>query len=209
LRLTATRIENIMTANSQQDVLLELLQPNIENAVRKLYEHYFEAIVVQVCANGGSRDDGADIFQEAVLVLIDKVKQGQFRGESSIKTFLSAIARNLWLFELRTRDRRKNREILYMTGEEKATQLELRIYSKQTNANLSAILDKMGDTCKKILTGFYYEDKSMRELLEQFHYENEQVLRNKKSKCMKKLKELLQSDTKLLKSLKPTHLYEQ
>jgi RNA polymerase sigma factor (sigma-70 family) len=197
-----------MIAGTQQDILLELRQPDIEKPVRQLYELYFESIVIQICANGGNREDGADIFQDAVLVLIEKVKTGQFRGDSSIKTFLSAIARNLWLFELRTRERRKNREGLYMNGEDKETANEDVFFNKQINVDLLAVLNEIGDTCKKILTGFYYEDKSMKELLGSFDYENEQVLRNRKSRCMKKLKQLIENNTTLLQNLKPISIYE-
>jgi RNA polymerase sigma factor (sigma-70 family) len=197
-----------MIANTQQNLLLGLKQVNIENPLRQIYDHYFEGIVAQVCANGGSREDGADIFQEAVLVLIEKVKTGQFRGDSSIKTFLTAIARNLWLFELRTRKRRGQRELLYMSSEDTHVEEKNGFFAKETTINLLAVLNEVGDTCKKILTGFYYEDRTMKDLLTEFTYENEQVLRNKKSKCMKKLKEILQSNTTLLETLKTTNLYE-
>lgn len=197
-----------MDITVQQEILMELRLPQIERPVKKLYEQYFEAIITQICVNGGNRDDGADIFQEAVLVLIDKVKTGQFRGESSIKTFLFAIARNLWLHELRTTSRRSNREKMYMSSEEK---MEERPYPLLEQGNISAlekVMEQVGDRCKKILTGVYYEDKSMRELLEEFDYENEQVLRNRKSRCMKKLKELITTDTVLLRTLKSLLIYE-
>lgn len=197
-----------MTAILQQDILTELQQPDIEAPVRNLYENYFEGVVAQICANGGNRDDGADIFQEAVLVLIDKVKTGKFRGESSIKTFLSAIARNLWLHELRTRGRRNNRETTYMVGAEKTELIPDLLMDTQMDDKLMQVLEQVGQPCKKILTGFYYEEKSMKELLAEFAYENEQVLRNRKSRCMKKLKELLVSNIDLLTTLKSHFIYE-
>lgn len=193
----------------QQDILIELRQPEIEGPVRRLYDNYFEGVVAQVCMNGGNKDDGADIFQEAVLVLIEKVKTGQFRGDSSIKTFLAAIARNLWLHELRTRSRRNNREVIYMTGEDKNEEPETFFWDHENTNALIRLLEQVGDPCKKILTGFYYEEKTMKELLSEFSYENEQVLRNRKSRCMKKLKEILLTDEYLLKNLKPLSLYEQ
>lgn len=197
-----------MTPIVQQDMLADLREPNIEVPVRQLYENYFEGVVAQVCMNGGQRDDGADIFQEAVLVLIDKVKTGQFRGDSSIKTFLFAIARNLWLHELRTRSRRNNREVIYTNNEDKIKEPEMPFFEADNLAVLQKLLEQVGEPCQRILTGFYYEDKSMKEMLSEFNYENEQVLRNRKSRCMKKLKELLFTDSSLLKNLKSLSLYE-
>jgi RNA polymerase sigma factor (sigma-70 family) len=193
----------------QQDLIAELKRADIEAPVRKLYDSFFEAVVTHVLMNGGSRDDGADIFQEAILVLIDKVKTGQFRGDSSIKTFLLAISRNLWLHELRTRSRRNNREVIYMSGEEKEIAPRESFFEKDNTRALEQLLDQVGDPCKKILTGFYYEDKSMKEILVDFQYENEQVLRNRKSRCMKKLKELLSANKELMQTLNPLFLYEQ
>lgn len=48
----------------------------------------------------------------------------------------------------------------------------------------------------------------MKELLTEFKYENEQVLRNRKSRCMKKLKELIAANPGLLNTLKSHTVYE-
>jgi RNA polymerase sigma factor (sigma-70 family) len=197
-----------MVTDYQQALISALKQPDIELPVQQLYDHYFEGIIAQICMNGGSREDGADVFQDAVLVLVEKVKTGTFRGDSSIKTFLSAIARNLWLFELRTRERRKKRELRYVSSEETVISDSFRFNDTGIREKLMETLTGIGDACKKILTGFYYEKKSMKELLEEFDYGSEQVLRNKKSKCMKKLKEIISENKELTESLKTHPLYE-
>lgn len=197
-----------MTTENNEYIIAALKEVNIEQPVHQLYQSYFETIIDQICANGGNREDGSDIFQDAVLILIEKVKSGQFKGNSSIKTFLSAIARNLWLFELRTRNRRKNRETLYTNLEDTTTGTEEVFFSNKQHLDLEKIFNEVGENCKKILTGFYYEEKSMKELLADVAYENEQVLRNKKSKCMKKLKELIQNNKSLMQNLTPLVVYE-
>ena len=197
-----------MERQVQQSNIDDLLGPDIEAAVQRLYQAYFEAIVVQVCNQGGTRDDGADIFQESVIVLIDKVRTGQFRGESSIKTFLSAIARNLWLFECRTRERRKKREQLYMVGEDLTTEGKEMVGDKNIVFALRQVMGELGEKCHQILKGFYFEKKSYRELLKEVDMQNEQVLRNKKSKCIKKLKDLLTSTPELIREFKPLSFYE-
>lgn len=201
-------IEGFMTTENNEYIIAELKEIDIERPVQLLYELHFNNIVSQICANGGNSEDGSDIFQDAVLILIEKVKSGQFKGNSSIKTFLSAIARNLWLFELRTRSRRKNRETLYTNLEDTTTGTEEVFFSNKQHLDLENIFNEIGENCKKILTGFYYEEKSMKELLVDVAYENEQVLRNKKSKCMKKLKELIQNNKSLMQNLTPLAKYE-
>lgn len=197
-----------MAPINQQELLAALGSPNIEAPVKLLYEHYFEGVVSQITFQGGSRDDGADIFQEAVLILINKVRNKQFRGDSSLKTFLSGIAKNLWLTEMRSQGRREVREKAYMmqagTHEMPGSPSHGNDYEM-----LNKLIGQLGDTCKKILTGFYYEEKSIKEMLTLFNYENEQVLRNRKSKCMKHLKETLKNNIHLLNNLKTHLLYEQ
>lgn len=172
---------------------------NITPSVELLYEYYFNAVVEFVIYKDGSEDDGADIFQESILVLIDQIRSGKFRGESSLKTFLIAIARNLWLMELRTRDRRKKREQVYYSNE---PVIDDSTFLNKKVADLQPIFGKIGEVCRNILVGFYFENKSMKLLLQEFDFKNEQVLRNRKNACMKKFKEILSEDKNLLQTLK-------
>lgn len=198
-----------MTKTETHDLIKEFSQPNIEEPIRRLYHDCYESVVIQIIKNGGKPEDGADIFQEAVILLIEKLKSGQFRGESSVKTYLSAIARNLWLHELRTRNRRQVREVRYMGTVDLKEEPDFFTLDEPARKNLAQVLSELGETCKAILTGFYYEGRSMKELMSKFNYGNEQVLRNRKSKCMKKLKTLLTTNNELLRQLKTLTCYEQ
>ena len=73
---------------------------------------------------------------------------------------------------------------------------------RQTKRDLLNTLEALGENCKKILLLFYYENRSMKEILAELPYENEQVVRNKKSKCLKKLETLVKSNRTLYDQLK-------
>ncbi len=172
-------------------IIEQLKLINIDQPVRVLYSQYYNSVVSQVAKNGGSSEDGSDIFQDAVLILIDKIKKDEFRQESTIKTFLFSVGKNLWLQELRARSRRTNRELKYSENEINENFQSHKWLGKESKHSLLETIEKVGNTCQKILYGFYFEEKSMKELLEQFNFKNDQVLRNQKAKCMKKLKELI------------------
>lgn len=197
-----------MAETKHQHLVWELLQTNIEAPIKKLYKENFEIVVASICNNGGNRDDGADVFQEALVLLIEKVRTGQFRGESSLNTYLFAIAKNLWLHALRTKGRRSKREKEFVMNEPIAIEPDKGQRFNGADKDLSHVMEQIGSSCKKILNGFYYEKKSMRELLAEFDYENEQVLRNRKSKCMKSLKHLIVSNPALHANLKLWLSYE-
>lgn len=192
----------------QMDILQELKQQDINRPVRYLYDHYFESAVHEIRMHGGTDEDAADLFQEAVLIVIDKVKSGEFRGESNLKTFLIGVVRKLWLFERRTRTRRLAREQYYTDVEQVKAVEPARVFSTPNSNAIKRIFELVGQPCSKILRGVYYEKKTMKEMLPDFNFENEQVLRNRKAKCMKKLKNLLSENPLLLNQLKNLTIYE-
>jgi RNA polymerase sigma factor (sigma-70 family) len=197
--------EKLNSNVTDKELIAGLESNDIASSVEFLYEQYFESIIEFVKFRGGGEEDGADLFQESVLVMIEKIKDGKFRGESSIKTYLFGIVRNLWLMELRTRERRKKREEYYASSEPLIAQTP---DFKKANVDLKEVFGQLGESCKTLLIGFYFENKTMKDLLSQFDFKNEQVLRNKKNICMKKLKELLNANKNLLQSLKSDYVYE-
>lgn len=173
-----------------------------------MYEQFFETVETDIRASGGNNQDAADIFQEAVLIAVDKIKSGNFRGDSSVRTFVLGIARNLWLHEKRSRYRRSERETQFASSEETESVIQDRFFRVNSSKAVKALFEQVGEVCSKILTGVYYQKMPMKDLLSRFNYENEQVLRNRKSRCMKKLKELLSNNPALLEQLKNRSIYE-
>ena len=174
-----------------------------DSAIRFLYREHFEFLSRYVTNNSGSEQDAEDIFQEVIIAFINLVQAGKFRGEASIKTFLFSLNKNIWLNELKRRGRAMAREEKYekqnLPNEVGAdTAMEIR----QSKADLMKVMDQLGENCKKILLLFYYENKSMKEIVTELPYENEQVVRNKKSKCLKKLEQLVTGNKNLYDQLK-------
>ena len=82
------------------------------------------------------------------------------------------------------------------------------IVNRELRAQLMQVVESLGDTCKKILLAFYYENLAIKDILQTLDYENEQVVRNKKYKCLKQLEQLLAGQTQLSANLKSILLYE-
>lgn len=192
-------VENKLSSLADTEIFEALSRKNFSKAIEKLYECHFNEVIDHIVAKGGSEDDGADVFQESIITLIDLLKQEKFRQESSIRTYLFGIVTNKWLNDIRSKERRKKHAELYAVKELEKTET-IEIVKKEDN--LIVLLNKLEEPCKEILVGFYFGNKSMKVLLEEFDFKNEQVLRNRKSLCMKKLKELIQEDKTLLQKLK-------
>jgi RNA polymerase sigma factor (sigma-70 family) len=174
-----------------------------DEAIRCLYSAFFEGAGRFVVANSGSWQDAEDIFQEVVVAFIHLVRQNRFRGESSIKTFLFSLNRNMWLNELKRRGRSKAREEKYEAARPaEEEQIGKVVEGREATEGLMNLFGELGDHCKTILLMFYYENRSMKEILAELPYENEQVVRNKKHKCLKKLEQMILGNAGLYHQLK-------
>jgi len=191
--------------NLADEELLEAIRQGrgVDAAIRAVYRNHFESLTWLVKNNSGNQQDAEDIFQEVVVNFIELVQKDKFRGESSVKTFLFSMMRHTWLNELKKRGRSEARELKYekAMGMEELDVSHL-IAGREAKAQVMNIVERLGETCKKILVMFYYEDFSMKEILENLSYESEQVVRNKKYKCLKQLEQLITGNPYLLKTLK-------
>lgn len=176
---------------------------NINSAIQFIYQEHFVPLSSLITYNSGSSEDAQDIFQEVVVGFIECIRNDKFRGEASIKTFLHAMMRNTWLNELKKRGRSDKRDKIFEAGrEQQDNTLNAVIENRESKQQLLAVFDQLADGCKKILLLFYYENLPMKEILEQTDYENEQVVRNKKSKCLKELTGFIKNNTIIVETLK-------
>src|SRR5687767_12336762 len=190
--------------NSDPEILEALADPRrVNEAIRAIYSRHYGTLSSFVRNNRGSDDDAQDIFQEVVISFVRLVEQSRFRGESAIGTFLYALNRNIWLNELKRRGRAVKREERFEVAKAKDFEsIDRAIEHRETHRLLLEAVTELGDTCKSILLMFYYENQSMKEIASATHYENEQVVRNKKYKCLKKLEAILTKDAGLAEKFK-------
>ncbi len=196
---------------SDQELIETLKKEHISDiAIKFLYRSYYHGLSGYIKQNQGSEQDAQDIFQEVIVTFIEIVKNDKFRGDSSIKTFLFTLNKYSWLNELKKRGRVLLREEKY--GNENAPDekdVSHLLIAREAKSLIMGMMDKLGDVCKKILIAYYYENLSMKEILPLVNYENEQVLRNKKYKCLKSLEQLLTADPALAQRFKSALVYEQ
>lgn len=179
------------------------------DAVKTLYLTYFGLLSGYVKQNQGSPQDAEDIFQEVIVSFIEIVRQGKFRGESTIKTFLYSLNRFAWLNELRKRSKTLAREDKYGADlEQSEPDVSLMMANREAKKLVTDTIETLGEICRKILLAYYYENLSMKEILKLVRFESEQVLRNKKYKCMKSLEDLFSKDPTLAKQFKAALSYE-
>lgn len=195
---------------SDEELIETLKKEHVNNmTIAFLYRNYYTVLSSYVKQNQGSEQDAEDIFQEVIVNFINIVKNEKFRGESSIKTFLFTLNKFTWLNELKKRGRALLREEKYGSeGDMNDKDVSHLLVEREAKGLVMAMMDKLGDTCRKILTAYYYDSLSMKEILTLVDYENEQVLRNKKYKCLKSLEQMLAANPGLAQRFKSALTYE-
>ncbi len=178
------------SGNLTNDDLIKAIKSgdHIEKAIGFIYENYYGLMENIVLTNSGNKADAEDVIQEVLVVFIQMVEQNKYRGEASVKSFLYTLTKNMWISELRKRGSAHKRHNLYENSKETIEKdiSDFLIYNEGQKMVMS-LFETLGDICKKILTYFYYNNYAMKEILKKVNYDNEQVLRNKKYKCLKQL----------------------
>lgn len=188
---------------SDDAIVAGILSNNFDEVIFYIYKHYAELISFNVVTMGGSLQDGEDIFQETVVTFIDLVRKGKFRRNSGIKTFLVSVARNIWLNELKRKKSGDQRARIFETSRGQIEQdIVENLNQRETREQLLSLMGHLGESCRKILTLFYYENLPIDEIVGKMGYETEEMARNDKYKCMKELSDLIRKNPALLKSIK-------
>ncbi len=195
---------SIKINNDENEIIINLKRKeNLNESIKFLYKKYYSLLEKYVLNNSGSKEDAEDVIQETMVAFVDIVQNDKYRDEAEIGTFLYAVARNIWLSKIRKNQADTNRDEKWA---EQSSHFEKdisnQIEKQESLKFIEQLFDTLGETCKKILTLFYFEEAPMKVILEQVNFENEQVLRNKKSKCMKALTDKIELNPKLGNFLK-------
>lgn len=172
-----------------------------ERALKKLYDTLRPKVIHYVKQNNGSIPEAKDVLQDAIVAVYSSIINKKFRSESALSTYTFAVVKNQWLNRLK----RKRVEIKYIETQDdsifESDMLPAYLDAERKNI-IEQIFMKMGEGCKEILVKIYYLNYSMKEIVTESNYENEQVARNKKYKCMKRLKKVIQGNESVCRWLR-------
>ena len=172
-----------------------------DQVLQFLYEYYKTAILNLVVNNSGSEEEALDVYQDAIIAAYDNIKNEKFRGESSLASYLYSIARFIWLNRLKRK--KKEQTILDDQPFEELEENHLAVLlDTERSQILQDTMGQLGHSCKEILIFSVYYEYSMKEISEKMGFDSEQVARNKKYKCLKRLKDLLTKRPDLKKWLR-------
>ncbi len=169
------------------NTLLEDLKKENSASFNVLYKLYFPSVAAYITQNFGSTEDAEDIFQEAIIVLLQKIRKTDFVLTSSLKTYLFAIAKNLWLKRLRdNKSMTVNNFDMYNQGSEQFT---FDLQPEPTNEEkVASWLTKITQNCQRILKAIFFYKEPMESLMQKMGWKNKHTAANQQYKCIQQVK---------------------
>ena len=184
-----------MKVDSSEKSLLQGLAKSDKKAIETIYKENYNLVQALVINNNGTSEDAKDVFQEAMIVLYEKVQSGTFELNCQIKTFVYSVSRRLWLKRLMQQNR-----FVISDGHEAAVSVDEDMEEHEKRNSEFVMMEKamhgLGEPCKSLLEAFYLQKRSMLEIAGSFGYTNAENAKNQKYKCLMRLKKLFFSQYK-------------
>lgn len=142
------------------------------------------------------QDALADVYQEAFLALRKRAINGKLYDiQSSLKTYLFGIGKYMIFDALKEKKRNVSYEShMHLVGEEiPAIELDARPALTQEQFLLRKYFKELGEKCREVLTLFYYRGLNIEEIVQAAGYGNANVVKAQKSRCLKTLRQLMNS----------------
>lgn len=172
----------------------EKLSQGDRSAIHTLYQNDFSVCASFILSNKGSRVDAKDLFQEAVVVLINNLKKKDFELRCSTATYLYSIVRNLWLKRLNSKHSKQVDLIVdhpdynFVLVDE--DEIEEKTEIEEKHLLIAKLLkNDMKEDCRKVITAFYFQKKSMKDIAKMMGY-SDKFVRVKKNRCMDRLRKM-------------------
>ena len=147
-----------------------------------LYKSAFPAVARYVSKMGGSFDEAKDIFQDALVIYYEKALIFSISIKSDDKSYLSGIAKHLWLKKYRDNNLQVPLDSFELTIE---TEEQL------SESKLMHFLATTGKKCMDLLRSFYYDQLPLADAATQFGFSGVRSATVQKYKCLEKVRETI------------------
>ena len=152
----------------------------------EVYEREFPRIARLVLNHGGTLETACDIFQDAMVILLEKIRHGKLSLSSSIGTYLYSVCRHILGDQFRRNKRDRKMKAWYT--DEYRDDIFFPWEKPENVDRVAEVMDRLGDPCKTLLEWFYYRQKDWEFIASTLGYKDAASARNQKYKCLEKIR---------------------
>jgi len=182
------RIDNYTDAQ-----LIDFMRNGHPDGLTYAYKYHREYCMNFMKSKYYDHEEIQDIFQDAVIVLYEKVQHSDFELTCSIQTYLNSICRNQIFIRLKKAGK-------FVQGDEETDDssnsfLDWFEESDGVNHDRVKIIQRVllewksqSSKCYEMLVRFFYRKQSMSQIAYELGYTNADNSKNQKARCQQKLK---------------------
>jgi len=176
------------------DWLVKGLMEGKESSIKFIYREYFPMVRSIVSNQNGNLEDAEDIFHDGLIIIYNRLRNKRFTLNSSLKTYLFSVCRNLW----RRRLERKYRLMYAMDSyvcetngsyipeaiEEEYAE-KFRLYKKH--------FVELPEFCRVLLT-YYIRKTPLKDIARIMNYKDTEYVKARKYYCKNLLRNKIMND---------------
>lgn len=165
-----------------QEIIQLIRDGKREKPIRFLYQE-FPKIQQLVIKEGLTKEIAEEIFQNSLLLFIEKVENPAFVLSSKASTYLYGL--NRFLTKNETRNRRKTVHVEWNEINDFDDSKLNYDFEKEAKLNrVEMILTQVSEKCQRIFKLFYFEKRSMTDIAKQLNYSSTNSAKTQKYKCI-------------------------
>ena len=172
-----------MQEYSDQEIVKSLRKQQ-SFAVQYLYDRYLPMIRLMVFQKGGTLEDAKDVFQDALIIVLQALDQKDFKLSCKLKTFFYSVAEKHWLCVVAKRIVAE--KYLHTKMDDSVDEDFTEIYDNELYKKIFyEVFETLDPVCKKLLLK-YWEEQSPIDIAKDLGYSYGYV-RKKKCECQAEL----------------------
>ena len=181
-----------MQMQSEDDVLISAIRSHNDRkrdwALYSIYNDpkYKEVARKYVLNHRGVESDVDDVFQDAIVLFDRNVRNGLFKGESSLSTYFMGIIKWTWI-GIQRRRKVEEVELDMEIVDSTSWSNEFVEFTEEKKHILDLAVNLLNEKCKMLL-GYYRLDHTMKEIAVKLGYSSPEMAKKQAYRCREKLK---------------------
>ncbi|HYE54480.1 MAG TPA: sigma-70 family RNA polymerase sigma factor [Chitinophagaceae bacterium] len=164
-----------------------------EDTMEQLYRDSFPAAARLLQRMGATLEDARDAFHDALLIYLEKTRQGSVTIRTSPKAYIVGTARIIWLHTRKDVD--ANQDIDSLLPQEVADYLADEASCEESKEKaVVGYLRMAGQKCMEILKAFYYLNLPLSQIATRFGFNGTRSATVQKYKCIEKIRSQLKTN---------------
>ncbi len=178
--------------NDDNAIIINAIKHGDDAVIKAFYKKHLPRIISYVLKNSGETEDARDIFQDAMVLVFEKIKANKLQINCALGTYVYGICKYLWLNRLRRMGKTEINDAAFVKLEDPISNAEEMIDKAEKKSLIQKYLLKLGTGCQEILLMFF-GGYSLREIAKEKDF-TEGYTRKRKFACQKQLMKLTAND---------------